>query len=80
MNVCVRLFGPAAEWAGEAQATLDIAPGTTLGGLAGEIARRWPRVGNAPGMRLALNRQFVALDRIVAEGDEVAVIPPVSGG
>lgn len=80
MNVRVRLFGPAAEWAGAAEASLSVADGATLGAVAGAIAAQWPKLGAAPGVRVALNRRFVALDRPVSEGDEVAVIPPVSGG
>lgn len=86
MKVQVRLFGPAAEWAGddaakrEAGVELEAAADATLGVIAGLIAARWPRLGNAPGVRLALNRRFVALDHRVADGDEIAVIPPVSGG
>lgn len=33
-----------------------------------------------PGTRLAVNQSFVAWDCLIEEGDEVAFIPPVSGG
>lgn len=92
MKVHVHLFGPAVEWAGESAAVhdsgastetgveLEAAADATLGAIAGLIAQRWPRLGHVPGVRLALNRRFVALDHRVADGDEIAVIPPVSGG
>ena len=46
----------------------------------GEFAERWPKLGQALGVRLAVNRKYVAMDYVLLEGDEVAVIPPVSGG
>lgn len=81
MNIRVRLYGPAIDWAdGTDEAALDATAGETLGLFAGRIAQRWPRVGEALGVRLAVNRKYVALDHKLADGDEVAVLPPVSGG
>jgi len=80
ISIRVRLFGPAEELAGAAKAVLNVEDGMTLGGLAGQIAARWPKLGDAPGMRLAVNRRYVALDHLLCEGDEIAVIPPVTGG
>ncbi|MEE8169098.1 MAG: MoaD/ThiS family protein [Phycisphaerae bacterium] len=80
MTVHVRLFGPSVDLASEPEATLTLDEGVTLGSVAGRIAERWPKLGGAPGMRLALNRAYAALDTVLHEGDEIAVIPPVSGG
>ena len=33
-----------------------------------------------PSARVAVNQEFVSLDTLLSEGDELAVIPPVSGG
>lgn len=68
------------EWAGASQDTFALESEETLGALAGRIAERWPKLGGAPGVRLAVNRQYAALDFKLSDGDEVAVIPPVSGG
>lgn len=80
MNVRVRLYGPAVEWAGAAEATIAADAGETLGRMAGRIADKWPRLGAALGVRLAVNRRYVALDHVLSDGDEVAVLPPMSGG
>lgn len=79
-QIAVRFFGPARDLAGESSATLDIAEGDTLGIAAGRLAERYPKLGASVGLRLAVNRKYVALDQPLAEGDEIAVIPPVSGG
>jgi len=80
MKCVVRFFGPAVELCGKSDRAYDLAPGATLGALAGQIAVDYPRLGAAIGVRLAVNHHYVPLDRELQDGDEVAVIPPVSGG
>lgn len=80
MTVTVRFCGPAVDLAGTASTTLALEAGDSLGQLAGVLAERYPRLGAALGIRLAVNQRFVALSQTLADGDEVAVIPPVSGG
>ncbi len=74
MKVQVRLFAGLRERAGWAQRELeDVA----------RVADVWPKLGlgdEPAGLRYAVNREFVEPDRELTDGDEVAVIPPVSGG
>ncbi|MCK6482649.1 MAG: MoaD/ThiS family protein [Phycisphaerae bacterium] len=80
MTIHLRFLGPAADWAGATRAELTVDEGTTLGTLAGRIAEQWPAVGQRVGVRPAVNHAYVALDTVLRDGDEVALIPPVSGG
>ena len=75
----LRLFGPAREAAGTASATL---PGESVSAI---IAAAETQFGEAFARVVAvsniwLNGDPVDPDTSVADGDEVAVIPPVSGG
>ena len=79
-RVTVKFFGPAADLAAKATETIEVRDDETLGGLAGTLAERYPHLGGSMGVRLAVNRAYVALDHRLFDGDEVAVIPPVSGG
>lgn len=79
-RIHIRFFGPARDLAGAADLSLDVEDNTTVGQIAGVIAENYPDLGRAIGVRLAVNREYVALDRILRDRDEVAVIPPVSGG
>lgn len=79
-SVTIKFFGPAKDWAGIDAADWDIAPGDTVGQIAGRLAESFPSLGTASGLRLAVNRAYVALDHVLKDGDEIAVIPPVSGG
>jgi MoaE-MoaD fusion protein len=74
MRVTVRLFAGLRERAGRARLELD------------DVARVedvWPKLGigdEPPGLLYAVNREYVERGSKLADGDEVALIPPVSGG
>jgi molybdopterin converting factor subunit 1 len=76
MNVRVRLFASLRERAGAATVDLELAEGARARDV-------WPKLelGDRPGgLALAVNRRYVEEDEPLADGDEVALIPPVSGG
>lgn len=79
-TVTVRFFGPARSLTDKDADSIELAVGDTVGSLAGKLAVKFPRLGQAVGLRLAVNRQYVAMDHLLQAGDEIAVIPPVSGG
>ena len=79
-GIVVQFYGPARDHAGEAEVAFEIKPGETVGGVAAILSEKYPALGAALGIRLAVNRSYVALDHVLSDGDEVAVIPPVSGG
>ena len=72
--VVVRLFAGLREQAGWSQRELD--------GVA-RVSEVWPALGlgdEPDGLLYAVNREYAERDRELADGDEVALIPPVSGG
>ena len=74
MRVHVRLFAGLRERAGWSERELD--------GV-GTLREVWPalELGDEPaGLLYAVNREYADRDRELADGDEVALIPPVSGG
>jgi MoaE-MoaD fusion protein len=76
MQVTVRLFAALRERAGWSQRELDLADGAV-------VADVWPALelgAEPPGLAYARNREYADRDAPIAAGDEVAVIPPVSGG
>ena len=76
MKVTVRLFAGLRERAGTAERELDL-PG---GSRAHDAWTSLALGAEPPGLLLAVNRQYVDHDHVLSEGDEVAFIPPVSGG
>ena len=73
IEINVRFFGPAREWAGLENTTMAVVECTTLGAVAGILSEKYPRLGQAVGVRLALNQAFVPLSTTVKVGDEVAI-------
>ena len=53
--------------------------GTTVGALWREVVAERPDVAGVP-VRFAVNESYVGASHRLADGDEVAVFPPVSGG
>jgi molybdopterin synthase catalytic subunit len=79
-RITVRFFGPARDLADRDAQVMELEGGLTVGQLAGRIAEAHPKLGAALGVRLAVNRAFVPMNHPLTDGDEIAVIPPVSGG
>jgi molybdopterin synthase catalytic subunit len=74
VRVTVKLFAGLRERAGWKERELDGVD---------RVADVWPALalGDEPeGLLYAVNRQYAGADRPLADGDEVALIPPVSGG
>ncbi len=81
MHVRVRYFAQLREIVGRADETLVFEPGTSARTLFFQIAEEHPRLrGLEPHLRVAVNHDFADWDTALAAGDEVAFIPPVSGG
>ncbi|MGF1473318.1 MAG: molybdopterin converting factor subunit 1 [Rubrobacteraceae bacterium] len=79
-TIKVLLFGAAADRAGTREAELP-ATSDTLDGLWPALAERYP--GLAPmkdNLAFAVNEEYARGDTRVEPGDEVALLPPVSGG
>jgi MoaE-MoaD fusion protein len=81
MRVTVRLFAALREAAGQAVVEVDLSDGATPTDVWAALVRRHPALASRRGsLAAAVNRSYAAFDVPLAEGDEVAFIPPVSGG
>ena len=81
MTVRVLLFAVLRDAAGAGEVTLDVSAGTTARVAAEELAARFPAIKRyLPRVALAVNQQYVPGETKLNEGDELALIPPVSGG
>ena len=77
----VLLFGRVKEIVGAGTVRLPARPGETTGTLLDALVALHPGLGPwRPYLRVAVNREYAAAERAISPGDEVAVIPPVSGG
>ena len=76
MEVTVRLFAMLRERAGAGSVTLDLPEGASVRDALDSLA------GLAEGIPLvmAVNREYASEEQVLDAGDELALIPPVSGG
>lgn len=81
MAVRVLFFAGAREQVGTGQVDLDTIPGEPLSALLDRLCALYPALGRLRGSSfVAVNQEYARPETILNDGDEVAWIPPVSGG
>ena len=81
MQVQVLYFAVFRERLGRSEEPLELAAGATVGDAIDALAARHPPIAQLRGrFRIAVNQDFVGDDQTLADGDELALIPPVAGG
>jgi molybdenum cofactor biosynthesis protein MoaC/molybdopterin converting factor subunit 1 len=82
VTITVRLFATLRREAGVERVQLELADGATAADALAELAERTglrDLIGRMP-VRVAVNREYAPEATVLSPGDELAVIPPVSGG
>ncbi|MBI2935988.1 MAG: MoaD/ThiS family protein [Chloroflexi bacterium] len=81
MKVTVRPFAILRERLGASSLGLELPFSATVADALGELARHYPHVASAiERCMVAVNLEYVMRNHRLHEGDELALIPPVSGG
>jgi molybdopterin synthase catalytic subunit len=81
MRVSVLFFGPLKDLVGTSSEEIDLPAGSDLRAVFERYLARQPRLGElARSIVIARNREFASPSTPVSEGDEIAFLPPVSGG
>ena len=81
MRVTVRLFARLREIAGAGELEREVSPGATAEAVFDDLVRQFPDLSAyRRSMSAAINANYARLGDTVHEGDEVAFLPPVSGG
>jgi MoaE-MoaD fusion protein len=79
ITVVVRLFASYREQAGTNRLSLEVPDGTRVRDLQAQLAAQVPSLAATRGLT-AVNQTYVGPDYQLHHGDEIAFIPPVSGG
>lgn len=81
MKVKLRFFAIYREMAGAKEAELELEKEATVAQLLERLSQKFPQITiNRAATLVAVNREYVDADFALTDGDEVALIPPVSGG
>jgi molybdopterin converting factor small subunit len=79
MKVRVLFFGATADAAGRRDDEVQVEAGSSLGSVTDVLLQNYPSL-NTHKLLFALNEEYAPPDRQLADGDELAVFTPVSGG
>lgn len=81
MRVRVLYFASFRDAAGRGEETREILSGSRVGDLWDALSREIPYLARFPAAPpVAVNQMYVELGTVLADGDEVAFLPPVAGG
>lgn len=80
IRVLVRLFASYREAAGVGHIQVELPDGSRVRDAISAVLRDHPLVAEGRQLVMARNREYVDADAALADGDELALIPPVSGG
>lgn len=81
ITVTVKLFAAYQEAQGTPEIQMELPAGTTVKMVRDRLIADHPQLVQWQDLtRFGINYQFVEPDTVLAQGDEVVLIPPVSGG
>ncbi len=81
MRVTVRLFARLRDIAGAGELVREVAPDATAAAVFDGLVREFPELSAyRQSLSTAINPDYAHMGDLVHEGDEVAFLPPVSGG
>ena len=81
MKATVRLFAILREKAGTSEMTVELPERSTVADLLAALESSYPNLSTSvPHTMIAVNTEYVEKTHFLHDGDEVALIPPVSGG
>ena len=81
MTITVLFFAQAREHAGRARLTLELPDGSRVADALAVIERDHPSLASLrPHLAVAVDQRLVRADASLANGAELALLPPVSGG
>jgi MoaE-MoaD fusion protein len=83
MQVRVIPFGVLKDWLGPSGATVELPDGSSVAELLGRLSTSLPPAAPAQilrGIAVSVNAEYAQAAKILHDGDEVGLLPPVSGG
>ncbi len=80
MNIQVLAFGIAKDILGQQLLPLEVSENTSVLLLKELLVRDYPEFAKLAGFSIAVNNEYRQDDYLLSEADEIAIIPPVSGG
>ena len=80
MKIQVLTFGIARDIAGAGKVELDVPDGSTAAEVEQQLREKFPALNRLGALHIAVNSEYAGGETVVYARDEIALIPPVSGG
>ena len=81
MRVNIRVFARLRDIVGAAELDRDVPTGTTAQRICDYLVEEFPDISTYTGsISTAVNAEYAKMETVLDDGDEVAFLPPVSGG
>ncbi len=80
MQLNILAFGISKDIIGANKMTVDLTDITTVADFRAWLQQKYPKLAGLKSLLIAVNEEYGQEDLLLKEGDEVAIIPPVSGG
>lgn len=80
MQINILLFGITKEIVGQQKLSLEVPEPATVPVLMEELGRQYPKLSELQSLMIAVNNEYAQEQQLLRESDEIALIPPVSGG
>ncbi|WKN46212.1 molybdopterin converting factor subunit 1 [Tunicatimonas pelagia] len=80
MELNILLFGITKDIVGQQKLRYELPEGATVPDLVAHLKKSYPKLHDLNSVMIAVNNEYGQEDQTLHESDEVALIPPVSGG
>ena len=80
MTVSVLFFGVASDLSGSSSTQMELLESSTVLTFRESLKNTFPRLKNLSDFAIAVNEEYANDNDLISDGDEIAVLPPVSGG
>jgi molybdopterin converting factor subunit 1 len=81
MHVTVRLFARLRDLAGASELAREVEAGATIRTVWRQLAGEFPGLADYErSISAAVNTEYAPMEHVLGDGDEIAFLPPVSGG
>lgn len=80
MELTIHLYGITRDIIGGSKKSVQLPEGARVQDLLEQIRKDYPSLAELKSLLVAVNEEYAETDVVLTERDEVALIPPVSGG
>lgn len=80
MKYKINLFGITRDIVGNNTTEIEMSQSADVQAVLGQLKINYPKLTDIKSLLVAVNSEYAESDLILSENDEIALIPPVSGG